>query len=170
MPKTSSLAIASRDPGPSCAAVPLEVVERSIYVFRGKRVILDTDAAKIFEVPVHRLHDAVKRNPSRFPADFMFQLSAAETAALLVDSALPQVGRGGRYLLPLAFTELGVAMLTSVLRSDRAAKVSIAVIREAAGRTPAAILGFPCSTPSKSRLRRPSTCIFRSATASISRL
>ena len=148
MSKASSLAAASRDLGPSRAAVPLEVVERSIYVFRGKRVILDIDAARIFEVPVHRLHDAVKRNQGRFPADFMFQLSAAETAALLVDSALPHVGRGGRYLLPLAFTELGVAMLTSVLRTDRAVEVSIAVIREVAGRTPAVwrqnLIGLGC--------------------------
>lgn len=140
--------IAPCDAADARTAIPLEVVERGIYVFRGRRVMLDVDAAALFDVSIRRLHDAVKRNRSRFPPDFMFQLNPAETAALLVDSPLPHFGRGGRFLLPLAFTELGLAMLTGVLRSPRAAEVSVAVMREVIGRTPAVwrqnLIGLGC--------------------------
>lgn len=127
MSKSTSLAIS--------ACPRLEIVERNIYIFRGQRVMLDADAAARFEVPTFRLREAVKRNRGRFPSDFMFELSAEEAAALLADSLQPQVGRNGRYVLPLAFTELGIAMLACVLRGERAAEASLAMLRGAQRKT-----------------------------------
>jgi ORF6N domain len=134
MPKT-------RGNGPKRESMPLEAVGRHVYIFRGKRIMLDADVAALFRVPVYGLNQAVRRNRDRFPDDFMFQLTAAEAAALTAPFALANVGRGGRYTLPLAFTGPGVAMVSSVLKSDQAVRTNIAMVQCVV------ILEFPCSTP-----------------------
>lgn len=91
-----------------------EHVERNILLIRGHRVMLDTDLAKLYGVPTKVLNQAVKRNATRFPADFMFQLTSEETAALR-SQIVTSKSRGGRQYRPYAFTEQGVAMLSSVL-------------------------------------------------------
>lgn len=108
--------------------VPNEVVERRILVLRGQKVMLDEDLAELYEVEVRTLNQAVKRNASRFPADFMFQLSDEEFAILRSQIVISR-SWGGRRFPPYAFTEHGVTMLSSVLRSERAAQVNIAVVR-----------------------------------------
>ena len=108
--------------------VPVELIERRIYVIRGQKVMLDRDLAGLYEVETFRLNEAVKRNSSRFPADFMFQLTSAESQSLTSQFAMSN-GRGGRRTLPNAFTELGIAMLSTVLHSDRAVQMSIRIIR-----------------------------------------
>jgi hypothetical protein len=122
MPKT-------RGNGLKRQSMPLEAVGRYVYIFRGKRIMLDADVATLYRVPTFRLSDAVKRNRERFPGDFMFQLTAEEAAALTSDFPMSNAGRGGRYTLPLAFTELGVAMLSSVLKSERAVQMNLAIVR-----------------------------------------
>jgi hypothetical protein len=122
MPKT-------RNKGVRRHSIPLEAVAHRVYIFRGKRIMLDVDVAALYRVPTFRLSEAVKRNRDRFPGDFMFQLTAEEAAALTSDFAVPNVGRGGRYMLPLAFTELGVAMLSSVLRSECAVRMNLVIVR-----------------------------------------
>jgi hypothetical protein len=116
---------------PQTAAVATPV-ESLIRVIRGQKVLLDTDLAALYEVPTFRLNEAVKRNRDRFPDDFMFQLTAEEVRVLTSHFAMsnnPKVGRGGRRTLPYAFTEHGVAMLSSVLNSERAIQMNIYVIR-----------------------------------------
>lgn len=109
--------------------VPLEVVERRILLIRGHKVMLDTDLAALYEVPTYRLNEAVKRNARRFPEDFMFRLTTEEAKPLTSQLAMSKQGRGGRRTLPYAFTEQGVAMLSSVLNSERAVQVNIAIMR-----------------------------------------
>src|SRR4051794_576680 len=110
--------------------VPAELIDRRIYVVRGKKVMLDSDLAELYQVPTFRLNEAVKRNRDRFPEDFMFQLIAAEITALTSQIAMSKpVGRGGRRTLPYAFTEHGVAMLSSVLNSTRAVQMNIVIVR-----------------------------------------
>src|SRR6266702_7176666 len=109
--------------------VPLELIERRIYVIRGQKVMLDTDLAELYQVATFRLNEAVKRNADRFPEDFMFQLTKEEADALTSQFAMSKTGRGGRRTLPYAFTEHGVAMLSSVLNSDRAVRMNILIIR-----------------------------------------
>lgn len=111
-------------------AVPIlrEHVERNILLIRGHRVMLDTDLAKLYGVPTKVLNQAVKRNATRFPADFMFQLTSEETTALR-SQIVTSKSRGGRQYRPYAFTEQGVAMLSSVLHSERAIQVNIAIMR-----------------------------------------
>ncbi len=92
-------------------------------------MILDADLAALYDVATKKLLQAVRRNAERFPSDFMFVLSPAEFAALRAQ-APPANGRGGRRHRPFAFTEHGVAMLSSVLRSRRAVQVNIAIVRE----------------------------------------
>jgi hypothetical protein len=94
------------------------------------KVMLDRDLAKLYGVPTGRLNEQVRRNNKRFPEDFMFQLTKSEMAALISQFAIskPQ-GRGGYRKSPLVFTEQGVAMLSSVLNSDRAIEVNIAIMR-----------------------------------------
>jgi hypothetical protein len=108
--------------------VPIERIHRSIYLLRGDKVMLDADLAALYGVTTSNLNKAVRRNQDRFPADFMFQLTAEEAANLRF-----QIGTsssyGGRRYLPHAFTEQGVAMLSSVLRSPRAVQVNIAIMR-----------------------------------------
>jgi len=105
-------------------------VERSILVLRGQRVILDETLADLYGVSVSGLNQAVKRNAERFPDDFMFQLTADEGDSLRSQFVISNPkGRGGRRYEPFAFTEQGVAMLSSVLRSERAVRVNIEIMR-----------------------------------------
>ena len=92
-----------------------EVIERIIYMIRGHKVMLDSDLAELYGVPTRRLTEQVKRNISRFPADFMFQLTSEEAKNLRSQIAISSLGHGGRRYLPYVFTEQGVAMLSSVL-------------------------------------------------------
>jgi len=110
-------------------AVPVELVERRIYLIRGEKVMLDSDLADLYQVPTFRLNEAVKRNRNRFPKDFMFQLTREEAQSLISQIAISKAGRGGRRTLPYAFSEHGVAMLSSVLNSDRAVQMNIVIIR-----------------------------------------
>lgn len=91
--------------------------------------MLDSGLAELYEVPTHRLNEQVTRNLSRFPDDFMFRLTGDEVDSLRSQYAISKVSHGGRRYLPRAFTEQGVAMLSSVLRSERAVQVNVAVIR-----------------------------------------
>ena len=105
-------------------------VERRIYLIRGQKVMLDSDLAKLYGVTTKRLNEQVRRNNSRFPPDFMFQLTAEEAKYLRSQFATLKTGRGiHRKYLPYLFTEQGVAMLSSVLNSDRAIQVNIAIMR-----------------------------------------
>jgi hypothetical protein len=109
-------------------AVP-RPVESLIRVIRGQKVMLDSDLATLYEVPTKRLNEAVRRNLRRFPQTFMFRLSRGESAALRSQIATLEAGRG-RYSKypPLAFTEHGVVMLSSLLNSERAIEMSILVV------------------------------------------
>ena len=112
------------------SSVAVVRIERTILVLRGHKVMLDSDLATLYLVPTKALLQAVKRNLERFPADFMFQLSAEEFGLLrsqFVTSNNP--GRGGRRYAPYAFTEQGVAMLSTVLNSPRAIAVNIEIMR-----------------------------------------
>ncbi len=110
------------------ALAPL-TVERKILLLRGERVMLDADLAALYGVETKMLTRAVRRNAGRFPADFMFQLTSEEHAALRIQTGTSKSGRGGRRYLPYAFTEQGVAMLSSVLRSPRAVLVNVEIMR-----------------------------------------
>jgi hypothetical protein len=112
----------------STAIVPALHVERAILSIRGHRVMLDETLAELYGVPVRRLNEQVKRNIERFPEDFMFQLTEDEVTNLRSQSAISS-GHGGRRFRPYAFTEYGVAMLSSVLRSERAVQVNIEIMR-----------------------------------------
>jgi hypothetical protein len=109
--------------------IPMERIERGIVVIRGHRVLLDADLAAMYGVATKSLNLAVRRNAGRFPADFMFRLTAAEWKALRFQLATSKTGRGGSRYLPYAFTEQGVAMLSSVLRSERAVAVNVEIMR-----------------------------------------
>jgi hypothetical protein len=104
-------------------------IENMIYVIRGQKVMLDSDLAVLYEIPTSRLNEQVKRNPDRFPPDFMFQLTEKEFEELQSLTEFKQEGRGGRRKLPLVFTEFGVAMLSSVLSGPRAISVNISIMR-----------------------------------------
>jgi len=106
-----------------------ERIEQAILLIRGQRVLLDRDLAALYGVETKNLNKAVQRNLDRFPADFMFQLTADEADGLRFQSGTSKTGRGGRRYLPYAFTQEGVAMLSSVLRSPRAVQVNIAIMR-----------------------------------------
>jgi hypothetical protein len=107
--------------------VPVEVIERKILFIRGHKVMLDSDLAEMYGVPTRRLNEQVRRNRSRFPDDFMFQLTSEERENLR--SQFATSSHGGRRYLPYVFTEQGVAMLSSVLNSERAVQVNIAIMR-----------------------------------------
>ncbi len=135
----------------------VHLIERRIYLVRGQKVMIDVDLAELYDVPTYRLNEAVKRNRRRFPKDFMFELTKEEAeslrsqiatskkgaealrsqiaisnksqAGLRSQTATSKTGRGGRRYLPYAFTEQGVAMLSSVLSSERAIEVNIAIMR-----------------------------------------
>ena len=108
--------------------IAASVIERAIYSIRGHRVMLDADLAKLYRVTTSNLNLAVRRNAKRFPADFMFQITAAEADGLR-SQAVTSKGRGGRRKPVAVFTEQGVAMLSSVLRSERAVQVNVEIIR-----------------------------------------
>ena len=108
---------------------PTERIERSILLIRGHKVLLDVDLAALYGVPTKRLNEQVRRNRARFPEDFMFQLTAEEATSLRSQFATSNKGRGGRRYAPYAFTEQGVAMLSTVLNSERAILVNIEIMR-----------------------------------------
>jgi hypothetical protein len=108
--------------------VPIERIARLIFVFRKQKVMLDSDLASLYGVTTGNLNKAVKRNAQRFPSDFMFQLTAEEAEDLIFQFGRSK-GRGGRRHRPYAFTEQGIAMLSSVLNSDRAITINIAIMR-----------------------------------------
>ena len=109
--------------------IPVEQIGKPIFLIRGHKVMLDADLAELYGVTTKRLNEQVRRNISRFPADFMFQLDAQEASALRSQIATSKEGRGGRRYLPYVFSEQGVAMLSSVLNSERAIQVNIAIMR-----------------------------------------
>ena len=109
-------------------ALPMERIERRIYFIRGQKVMLDRDLAELYGVKRIALRQQVSRNANRFPSDFAFRLSRKEAGFLVSQSVIPSIrSLGGS--LPYAFTEQGVAMLSSVLRSQRAVFVNIAIMR-----------------------------------------
>ena len=108
--------------------VSAEQIALRIRLFRGQKVLLDSDLARLYGVTTGNLNKAVNRNRERFPADFVFQLTAEEAQKLIFQIGRSK-GRGGRRHLPYAFTEQGVAMLSSVLQSERAVKINIAIMR-----------------------------------------
>ncbi|MBI4765496.1 MAG: ORF6N domain-containing protein [Deltaproteobacteria bacterium] len=108
--------------------IPVEVIERKIFLIRSQRVMLDADLAELYGVETRSLVQAVKRNSERFPPDFMFQLSQEEFESLRSQIVISK-GKGGRRYLPYVFTEQGVAMLSSVLNSQRAIEVNITIMR-----------------------------------------
>jgi hypothetical protein len=111
------------------SVVPVDRIENSILLIRGQKVMLDAALARLYGVTTRRLNEQVKRNRKRFPQDFMFQLSSTEVKSLRSQSATSKKGRGGRRYLAYAFTEQGVAMLSSVLNSDRGVQVNIEIMR-----------------------------------------
>lgn len=110
------------------SVIPVERIARRIYLIRSEKIMVDSDLADLYGVETKNLNKAVKRNLRRFPADFMFQLTADEFEALRFQIGTSN-GRGGRRTRPYVFTEQGVAMLSSVLNSDRAADVNVAIMR-----------------------------------------
>ena len=104
-------------------------IEKVIHLIRGEKVMLDRDLALLYGVETKALNRAVKRNLQRFPSDFMFQLTADEADVLRCQIGTSKKGSGGRRYLPYVFTEQGVAMLSSVLNSERAVLVNIEIIR-----------------------------------------
>jgi phage regulator Rha-like protein len=111
---------------PSQLAIP---VESRILFLRHQRVILDSDLAELYGVPVRQLNQQVKRNRDRFPGDFMFQLTAKEDGALRSQIVISKKGRGGRRYPPYAFTEHGAIMAATVLNSKRAIEMSVFIVR-----------------------------------------
>ena len=108
--------------------VPVARIQKSIFLIRGQKILLDMDLAEFYEVETRSLIQAVKRNIERFPSDFVFQLDQDEFDSLRSQIVISK-GKGGRRYLPYAFTEQGVAMLSSVLRSKRAIQVNVAIMR-----------------------------------------
>ena len=104
-------------------------LEPMIHRVRGMRVMLDADLAKLYGVSTKRLNEQVRRNQDRFPDDFLVRLTIEEAGALRSQFATSNAGRGGRRYLPTAFTEQGIAMLSTVLNSDRAILVNIEIMR-----------------------------------------
>jgi hypothetical protein len=104
-------------------------IESKIYLIRGQKVMLDFDLASLYEIPTPRLNQQVRRNLFRFPPDFMFPLTIQEFKNLKSQIVISSSGWGGRRTPPLAFTEQGIAMLSSVLNSRRAVSVNIAIMR-----------------------------------------
>lgn len=108
--------------------IPIEQIEKKIFLLRGQKVMLDTDLADLYGVPTKRLNEQVRRNSKRFPDDFMFQLTEAEKREVVaICDHLKKVKYSK--VLPLAFTEHGALMLASVLSSERAVQISLYVVR-----------------------------------------
>ncbi|HEY4079489.1 MAG TPA: ORF6N domain-containing protein [Burkholderiaceae bacterium] len=110
-------------------ASPESLIQRRIHVLRELRIMLDADLAQLYGVETRALVQAVKRNIARFPEDFMFKLTAAELADLRSQVVISSSGHGGRRSAPYAFTEQGIAMLSSVLSSPQAIAVNIEIMR-----------------------------------------
>lgn len=106
----------------------LSVIQNKIYKLRGKQVMIDFDLAQLYEVETRALKQAVKRNLNRFPIDFMFILTEKEVDTMVSQFVIPSKSKFGGSM-PMVFTEQGVAMLSSILRSDKAIEVNIAVMR-----------------------------------------
>ena len=111
------------------SVISRESIESKIYLICGQKVMLDSDLSELYGVPTRVLVQAVKRNTNRFPPDFMFQLENHEVINLRSQIVISSLGHGGRRYHPYAFTEQGVAMLSSVLSSDRAVEVNIQIMR-----------------------------------------
>jgi hypothetical protein len=109
--------------------IPASLIERRIYLIRGQEVMLDSDLAELYQIQTKAMNRAVRRNIERFPKDFMFQLTEIENKSLRCQIGTSNEGRGGRRTLAYAFTEHGVAMLSSVLHSNRAILMNIYIIR-----------------------------------------
>ena len=109
------------------SVIPIERIASRIYLIRDEKVLLDSDLAELYGVPTKRLNEQVKRNIKRFPGDFMFQLSPEEFEIL--KSQIATSSWGGRRTPPYAFTEQGVAMLSTVLHSNRAIEINVAIMR-----------------------------------------
>lgn len=110
--------------------IAAQVIIDRVHIIRGMKVMLDRDLAEMYSVPTSALNQAVKRNNKRFPSDFMFQLTIVEFESLISQNVISKIqGRGGIRKLPYAFTEQGVAMLSSVLNSETAIQVNIRIIR-----------------------------------------
>ena len=110
----------------------LQPIQSKIYEIRGQRVMLDFDLAELYQVETRTLKQAVRRNIERFPGDFMFEITEAEYNCLknsMTSQIVISNEKGGRRYMPFAFTEQGVAMLSSVLRSETAIQVNIAIMR-----------------------------------------
>ena len=103
-------------------------IQNLIYTIRGQKVMLDSDLAMLYEVTTKRLNEQVKRNISRFPSHYMFQLTEEEFLLLRSQIATSKMGRGGRRYMPFVFTEQGIAMLSSVLNSEKAIQINIQII------------------------------------------
>ena len=108
--------------------VPQEVIQNKIFLIRGKKVMLDRDLAELYGVTTYDLKRAVRRNPSRFPTDFMFELTQQEHSDLRRHFGVLKRGAHSKYL-PYAFTDYGILMLSSVLNSKRAVEVNIQIMR-----------------------------------------
>jgi len=115
-------------PGPDAPSVPIEFVAQSILVLRGKRVLLDRDLAKLYQVRPTALRQQVRRNLNRFPDDFMLQLTPGEAQLMVSQNVTPSAKYFGGSM-PYAFTQEGIAMLSSVLTSQRAAQVNVSIMR-----------------------------------------
>jgi hypothetical protein len=113
---------------PQIEVAPHEI-DSLVHIIRGQRVMLDSDLARLYEVTTTALNQAVRRNADRFPGDFAYQLTQQEFTALMSQIVISKPGRGGPRKLPWAFTEHGVAMLSSVLRSPTAVRVNIEIMR-----------------------------------------
>jgi hypothetical protein len=107
--------------------VSQEIIEKKIFIIRGHKVMLDIDLAELYDVPTKALNQAVRRNIKRFPSDFMFKLSKSEFKNLRSQFVTAKYSK--RRFYPYVFTEQGVAMLSSVINSERAIQVNIAIIR-----------------------------------------
>ena len=114
---------------PAKFLIPQKVIENKILLFKGKKVMLDRDLAILYKVPTRRLNEQVKRNIERFPKDFMFQLTKEELGDWRSQIAMSNSGKMGIRRKPYAFTEQGVAMLSSVLNSKVAIQVNIQIMR-----------------------------------------
>ncbi|RLA66969.1 MAG: ORF6N domain-containing protein [Epsilonproteobacteria bacterium] len=106
-----------------------KMIESMIYMIRGRKVMLDSDLAELYEVETRIINRNVKRNIQRFPDDFMFQITKEEYESLISQFGISKAGRGGRRKMPFVFSENGVAMLSSVLNSEKAIQVNISIMR-----------------------------------------
>ena len=125
--KKRVISVGSVEKHPGCALVPTEIIENRILLIRGQKVMLSFHLATLYDVEPRALIQAIKRNINRFPDDFMFQLSQEEYKILKSQFVISSWG--GRRGYPYAFTEQGIAMLSSVLNSERAIQVNIAIMR-----------------------------------------